>query len=412
MADALSARSGGHDEQGMHGMRAYGAMDELTSAESAWQEHADDVAAMEEAELTEARHTYERFQAACEAELAAERSARTTLLTWTGMAVLLLMAVGFVYIQRQGGTSWPGSVRDRSATGSTVNQGAPADVEELIRRAVSEAARTNAPGMVRVNIPSGTFTLRQPLELAGSVHLRGAGPEATIIRSAHAGHMVLIDEGSHRIEGLTLSYTGSAPAHGVLVTCCRLELANAVVEGATEGPSHLGVGVNIRGDTQALIESSTIRSNGFGIAVTDRANATVRDNLIISNRGRGLSMHNSATGTITNNTISDNGYGSDGADFWQGIALQNDARPTIEGNEIRGNAGVGIQFWNASGGVVRDNRLIDNGSNIAAYAPPNASAAGIAVGVSGRATDHQPSPTISANNTFSGNFGGTVRDYR
>jgi len=76
VADALSARSGGQDEQGMHGIRVYGAMDQLTAAESAWHGRADDFAAMAEAEFAEARQAYERFRTACEAELAAERSAR------------------------------------------------------------------------------------------------------------------------------------------------------------------------------------------------------------------------------------------------------------------------------------------------------------------------------------------------
>ena len=424
MADALSGRSGAPD---VDSNRIDGAMAQLTAAESAWSGRANEIAASEEAELAEVRQAYDRLRMACEAELAAERSARTTMLTWTGIAALLLVAVAFVVIQRQGATPWFGGLSGGTSTGSTTpdagttsGAGTPttvpasvsSSVEEMIRQAVAEAARTNAPGMVRVEIPSGTYTLQQPLELTGSVHLRGAGEGATILRSGHPGHIVRIAEGSHRIEGLTLSYTGSAPAHGILVTCCSLELVNAVVEGAMDGPDHLGIGVNIRGNTQALIQSSTIQRNGFGIAITDQASATIRDSRIIANRGRGLSMHNSAAGTITNNTIADNGYGPDGNGFWQGIALQNNARPTIERNEVRGNAGIGIQFWNTSGGVVRDNRLVDNGSNIAANAPPNASAGGIAIGVSGRAAEHQPSPTIDANNTFSGNFGGTVRDYR
>lgn len=424
MADALNARGAGRNDDAT---RIDDAMARLAAAENAWNGRTAQIAENEEDALATVGRAYERFRMACAAELSAERSARTAFLTWTGMAALILVIAGFLFIQRQGTTSWFASLREGSAaattapTGSapsqtagttTTNPTRSSDVEEMIRQAVSDAARANTAGTVRVDIPSGTYTLQRPLELTGSVHVRGAGAGVTIIRSSHAGHIVRIGEGSHRIEGVTLSYTGSAPADGILVTCCRLELVNAVVEGATEGPNHLGTGVNIRGNTQALIQSSTIQRNGFGVAVTDTANVTIRDSRIIANRSRGLSMHNGATGTITNNTIADNGYGPDGAGFWQGIALQNDTRPLIEGNEVRGNAGIGIQFWNASGGVVRENRLIDNGSNITANAPPNASAGGIAVGVSGRAADHQPSPSIEATNTFSGNFGGTVRDYR
>ena len=72
-------------------------------------------------------------------------------------------------------------------------------------------------------------------------------------------------------------------------------------------------------------------------------------------------------GTVSETRLIGNGFGRGSDDYWQGIGVQDLSAPDLRANEVRGNAGVGIQYLHAVGGLDRANTVTGNAVNRAAY---------------------------------------------
>lgn len=119
-----------------------------------------------------------------------------------------------------------------------------------------------------------------------------------------------------------------------------------------------GVGI---GTTEAFgitITESILSGNNVAVSTNDEGNIMEVENSTIVDNGRGIEA---GVGTFVNNTIADNdGYGLQ----LGGLIAPADVGPvTIVGNNIRNNAGPGIEFTSAVGSV-RENTITNNQSGV------------------------------------------------
>ncbi len=197
--------------------------------------------------------------------------------------------------------------------------------------------------------------------------------------------------------------------NGSVVTFEGGETAQAVLSGFTiqNGSTIVGGGINVD-SASPTITGNTITGNtaeyGGGIFVHGNSSPTISDptitgNTIIGNTvtgyGAGICVYYSSP-TISGNTIQDNT-----ADYYAGGIYMYESSPTITGNTITGNTVTGTSgggifvHWNSSptitSNTITGNTSAGNGGGIFVY-------------------DSESSPTITSNtitgNTSAGNGGG------
>lgn len=319
-----------------------------------------------------------------------------------GVAIVVALAlVGAFYVRHRvsaaaGRGPVPSSSRADVAT-------APAGVG-----ATYDAAQLAAGG--RFELAPKVITLSRTLQISRNTTLSGAGVDATVLTTSTTGSAIVVDQGATlTLSDLTVLHAG-VQAADVIVVDGTLQATNVRISGGREDASITGAGVLLRQSARATISRSAITANAIGLAALGSSGLFVSRSSIFKNLARGVSLRNRSNAVITDNTVSGNGYELTGQDYWQGIALDESATATISGNTVRDNAGIGIQFRDASAGSVSKNVVENNALNIARYGSPQTSRGGIVLGTQG--TSQDPRPTVHSDNSFAGNEGGGLVDYR
>ncbi len=309
-------------------------------------------------------------------------------------------------------------------------------------------------------LPTGRTVIDDAIVIDGSLTIRGAGADlSTLVITAGGDALRVTGGGVLSLEHVTVERSSATPGAVVHLDGGAARISGARLLGGTIGRGSSGAGVSATGSAQATLTDTDVVANGpgvvvlggarltmhrgsvranaaagvyvggsahatvrgvdisanahEGIVVTDRARIDADRMTVHANLRRGVSFLMSATGVVANTTVSENGRGAGGADYWQGIGVQDDAPPTITSSLIADNAGVGIQFLHQAGGVARDNELLRNGANYASYLEmtglSRVSEGGIALGRPD--AGDVPTPTLDRNR-FVANNGGEVRDYR
>jgi len=119
-----------------------------------------------------------------------------------------------------------------------------------------------------------------------------------------------------------------------------------------------GIGIGYSEAFGITITESTLSGNDIAVITNEEGNIMeVKDSEIVEN-GNGITA---GVGEFRNNTIADNdGYGLQLGGLIAGASF---GPSTIAGNEIRNNSGAGIKFTSATG-TVRENTIMNNGSGI------------------------------------------------
>lgn len=217
-------------------------------------------------------------------------------------------------VLRRASASVLGTVRQGSGDWAV---GASADLRDVLARAAEGTT---------VVLPAGVFEFDTTLVLLQGVTLRGAGADATVLRS-------------------------SATDAGIIaITASPVRFEALALEGAAESPSTLLIagpaaslaltGVRISG---ALAAAGSVGLGGAGVYLASTGEAA-------STRGTTFEM--------TDSTISDNA--------WTGIAVGGGHRVSVVSSTFARNGEVGIMFLEGSGGSVADSVFTGNRVAIAA----------------------------------------------
>jgi hypothetical protein len=228
-----------------------------------------------------------------------------------------------------------------------------------------------------VVLPAGTVDLDATLVLLEGITLRGAGRDATTIRSTASDAAIIVVTASLvRLENLTVEMTGEHPASGLVagpsasVALSGVRMAGAMAGGAGVG----GAGVYLsaegdegsgRGTTLEITDSAFERNAWAGVAVAGGHRVSIESATFTGNGEVGLIFLDESSGSVSGSTFTDNTVGlaatGSATPTWLdstitggsvGAQLDADAAATIKGLTVRGSTSAAIIFGGASRGSI------------------------------------------------------------
>jgi len=228
---------------------------------------------------------------------------------------------------------------------------------------VQQAIDGASPGEI-IQVEPGTY--EGNLVITKSLTLKGVSRDHVVIKGAERGKpVILIEDDPARAEGgpITVRIEGLTITEGQAY--CRYWPVCAD-------------GILARGTVQATITNNVISNNGWGgIAVWGEARVAIEGNRFFSNRRSHIGLWGSAQATIRDNQILDNG--DDGIVLQElaqatiqgnrisgnicGVKLRNFAQATIDGNVITEGSWGGLELRDEAQAIVTDNQISDNEKN-------------------------------------------------
>jgi hypothetical protein len=232
-----------------------------------------------------------------------------------------------------------------------------------------------------VVLPAGTIDLDATLVLLAGITLRGAGRDATTIRSAASdAAMVVVTASVVRLENLTVELVGAKPASGLVagpsasVALTGVRMAGAVggdgggVGGAGGAGVYLSAEGNAgsgRGTTLEITDSVFERNAWAGVAVAGGHRVSIRSSTFAGNGEVGLIFLDQSSGSVSGSTFTDNKVGlaatGSATPTWLasavtggsvGAQMDAAAAPVIDGLTVSGSSSAAVIFGGASGGSI------------------------------------------------------------
>jgi hypothetical protein len=228
-----------------------------------------------------------------------------------------------------------------------------------------------------VVLPAGTIDVDATLVLLEGITLRGAGRDATMIRSTASDAAIIVVTASLvRLENLTVEVTSEQPASGLVagpsasVALNGVRMAGAVAGGAGVG----GAGVYLsaegdegsgRGTTLEITDSAFERNAWAGVAVAGGHRVSIQSATFVGNGDVGLIFLDESSGSVSGSVFTDNTVGlaatGSATPTWLdstvtggsvGVQLDGTTAPTIKGLTVRGSTSAAVIFGGASGGSI------------------------------------------------------------
>jgi len=203
----------------------------------------------------------------------------------------------------------------------------------------------DAPSGAILDLADGTYAVSMPLEIDKPMTLRGSDPGQVTITNAmpalqtrqlgEGPAVVLVSAGGFSASGITFAYEGTLDANVVTVRDASVDIDDCVFSGGVR--------------TQATVDSETYL--GVGLDLLGATSGTVANSRFTMNEGDGLRAAGTSTVSVVDNEASDNQIG---------ITVENDATPTLQGNDVSGNTLWGIFYVSNGGGTASGNTISDN----------------------------------------------------
>jgi parallel beta-helix repeat protein len=238
----------------------------------------------------------------------------------------------------------------------------------MAARSLDKAVQQASPG-AELWLVAGTYRLSQPLQIEKAISLIGAGMDQTrVICAAEDCVVRFVGEGRFVARDLTFAHEGELQAHVVEVAAGVVDLQGCCFTGGV-GASKAGggTGLYVHGTTQGTIaRCEAVGNQWHGMVVAEQARPTLDANTCQRNKGGGIAYLDSAAGEARGNTCTANE---------NGIWLEDQAQPTLEDNvcyenqptrevniTYRVDAG-GIRYSGSAAGVARRNTCRGNEDN-------------------------------------------------
>jgi hypothetical protein len=229
-----------------------------------------------------------------------------------------------------------------------------------------------------VVLPAGTIDLDATLVLLEGITLRGAGRDATTIRStASDAAMIVATASVVRLENLTVQLVGARPASGLVAgPSASVALTGVRMAGAVAGDGGAGgAGVYLsaegnagsgRGTTLEITDSIFERNAWAGVAVAGGHRVSIQSATFAGNGEVGLIFLDQSSGSVRGSTFTDNKVGlaatGSATPTWLastitggsvGAQMDAAAAPVIDGLTVSGSTSAAVIFGGASGGSIR-----------------------------------------------------------
>jgi parallel beta-helix repeat protein len=220
-----------------------------------------------------------------------------------------------------------------------------------------EAAVQAADPGSTIALDAGTYQLAGPLELDKPLRLKGAGIDQTTIVGTAEGQVVLFTSpGLFAAEEITFRHEGTAWARVVTVDGGEIDVFRCRFTGAIWDPDQEkgGDGLLLWGNTTGSVRESLFEENELnGIELQDQSQPLLEGNTVANNGQSGIVYFDDSGGVARHNDCSGNQL--------HGISVNKQSQPTLEGNTCRSNGEVGIRYSGTAGGEARQNEVTENG---------------------------------------------------
>lgn len=196
-----------------------------------------------------------------------------------------------------------------------------------------------------ITLAAGEYALSEPLVLLTGVTIRGAGRDATTIRStAPEAALLALTGGRVELADLTVRHEGDAAASALLAGPAASVVASGArfAGGRTDADGLGGAGVLMfaggedaagRGTTLEVTDTELAENQAGGIVLTGGHRASVLRGVFRANVQCGICFLGAVDGSVEDSTFEGNGVG---------IAVTGTAAPTLLRNAISGGE-VGLQ---------------------------------------------------------------------
>ena len=244
-----------------------------------------------------------------------------------------------------------------------------------------------------IRLGAGTYRLRQPLQIAKSVHIIGGGK--TIIQCAVGEYVVAFGSGlTCAVDNVAFVHTGAGAGDAVFDSGSRVDFTDCRFSGGIPGGHKGGMGLSfgegaggtvrncqvtgnkslgvfVNSSTGVTIDSCTVQGNGTGIGVMN--GAVVATGNTVTNNKLGIYIIGHSQVKLIGNTCSHDRLGGirvEGtstvtargnkcfSDTTSGILVTGSARATLVHNTTKGSI-EGITFAGQAGGSATKNRCDD-----------------------------------------------------
>ena len=235
------------------------------------------------------------------------------------------------------------------------------------------AAVAAAPSGSTLTLAAGRFALEDPLVVLQDLTLRGAGLDETTIVST-AADAVLLQAAPVRLVAADIAFAhrGRKPASVLVLRAGTARLDAVSVSDATARVGRKkasasvpdlaggGNGIIALGNQALVLRDSVVHDNdASGVVASADARPRISETSVSGNGLCGVCFLGGSKGSVTTSTLRDNGIG---------VIVGNRARPTLHDNTVSGNQRAGMVTQERARPVVRANRFTDNGDiGIAVY---------------------------------------------
>ncbi len=209
---------------------------------------------------------------------------------------------------------------------------------------LADALARAAPGSTLI-LPAGTREVPETLVLLDGVVIAGAGPDATRLHSTAAdAAFIVATDGRIELRDVSLDLSGGPAASGLIAgPAASVVLTRVRVSGAVAGQGAGGAGVQLsaegtagsgRGTTLEVTDSVFSHNGWAGLVVSGGHRVSIRGATFEANKDVALLFTDSASGSVSGSTFTDNGVG---------VAATGQATPSLLSSTIKGGS-IGLQF--------------------------------------------------------------------
>jgi parallel beta-helix repeat protein len=241
-----------------------------------------------------------------------------------------------------------------------------------------------------ITLGAGTYRLRQPLQIAKSVHIIGGGK--TIIQCAVGEYVVAFGSGlTCAVNNVAFVHTGAGAGDAVFDSGSRVDFTDCRFSGGIPGGHKGGMGLSFGEGAGGTVRNCQVTGNkSLGVFVNSSAGVTM-DSCTVQGNGTGIGVMN-GTVAATGNAVTNNKLG---------IYIIGHSQVKLIGNMCSHDRLGGIRVEGTSTVTARDNKCFDDTTS------------GILVTGSARATlVHNTTKGSIEGITFAGQAGGSAMKNR
>lgn len=208
----------------------------------------------------------------------------------------------------------------------------------------------SAPDEAVISLLPGEYVLKKRLEIKRSLTLEGSGRNETHVVGLDKYFVIQFNHsGYFNARSITFEHRSPKDAHVLTVSAGEVFIKDCRFQGGSKTEHWRGTGLYFYKEARGgLVEGNEFLHNAIGIALQNEARPTLLSNVIGGNSGDGIAYFDQSGGSARANMLDRNN---------NGIVVSGEAQPILEDNHIRNSAVSGLLYTGQSSGVGKGNTV-------------------------------------------------------